>query len=128
MTAGRKRSWLSHLGSTTTALCSGPSFSLARSHRRQATDGLNRHEIAYVFGQLSSPHSVPSLITVLRNSTEEDMVRHEAAEALGIIATEECLPVLQEFVGREEVPRVVRESCEVALDMVSSLFLVKGGS
>lgn len=46
------------------------------------------------------------------------MVRHEAAEALGGIATDECLPVLQEFAQREDVPRVVRESCEVALDMV----------
>lgn len=48
------------------------------------------------------------------------MVRHEAAEALGSIATPECLPILEEFAkGGEkgEVPRVVRESCEVALDM-----------
>ncbi|GAA5957848.1 hypothetical protein JCM21900_001286 [Sporobolomyces salmonicolor] len=78
---------------------------------------LFRHEIAFVFGQLSSPHSVPSLIDVLRRPHEEDMVRHEAAEALGGIATDECLPVLQEFAQREDVPRVVRESCEVALDM-----------
>ncbi|SCV72863.1 BQ2448_4400 [Microbotryum intermedium] len=78
---------------------------------------LFRHEIAYVFGQLSSPYSVPSLIKVLRHSTEEEMVRHEAAEALGGIATEECLPILKEFAKDESVPRVVRESCEVALDM-----------
>lgn len=80
---------------------------------------LFRHEIAYVFGQLSSPHSVPSLIEVLRRENEEDMVRHEAAEALGGIATDECLPVLKEFATRSDVPRVVKESCEVALDMVS---------
>lgn len=80
----------------------------------------NSHEIAYVFGQLSSPHSVPSLVTVLRKADEEDMVRHEAAEALGGIATDECLPVLEEMAKKEGVPRVVRESCEVALDMVRS--------
>ncbi|GAA6011379.1 hypothetical protein JCM11491_002763 [Sporobolomyces phaffii] len=78
---------------------------------------LFRHEIAFVFGQLSSPDSVPSLIDVLRRPHEEDMVRHEAAEALGGIATDECFPVLQEFAKRDDVPRVVRESCEVALDM-----------
>ncbi|GAA5959782.1 hypothetical protein JCM8115_004855 [Rhodotorula mucilaginosa] len=78
---------------------------------------LFRHEIAFVFGQLSSPDSVPSLIDVLRRPHEEDMVRHEAAEALGGIATGECLPVLKEFAEREDVPRVVRESCVVALDM-----------
>ncbi|KAK4052050.1 deoxyhypusine hydroxylase [Microbotryomycetes sp. JL201] len=78
---------------------------------------LFRHEIAYVFGQLSSPHSVPSLVDVLRRDHEEEMVRHEAAEALGGIATDDCLPVLQEFAKKPDVPRVVRESCEVALDM-----------
>ncbi|GAA6000879.1 hypothetical protein JCM10207_004703 [Rhodosporidiobolus poonsookiae] len=78
---------------------------------------LFRHEIAFVFGQLSSEHSVPALIDVLRREHEEDMVRHEAAEALGGIATDECLPILEEFAKREDVPRVVRESCEVALDM-----------
>ncbi|GAA5978297.1 hypothetical protein JCM5350_002256 [Sporobolomyces pararoseus] len=78
---------------------------------------LFRHEIAFVFGQLSSPDSVPSLIEVLKRPLEEDMVRHEAAEALGGIATEECLPILKEFSKRMDVPRVVRESCEVALDM-----------
>ncbi|GAA6053138.1 hypothetical protein NBRC10513_000102 [Rhodotorula toruloides] len=78
---------------------------------------LFRHEIAFVFGQLSSPDSVPSLIDVLRRPHEEDMVRHEAAEALGGIATDECLPILKEFAQREDVPRVVRESCVVALDM-----------
>lgn len=45
------------------------------------------------------------------------MVRHEAAEALGSIATGECLPVLEEFAKAENVPRVVKESCIVALDM-----------
>ncbi|POY73519.1 hypothetical protein BMF94_3456 [Rhodotorula taiwanensis] len=78
---------------------------------------LFRHEIAFVFGQLSSPDSVPSLIEVLRRPHEEDMVRHEAAEALGGIATGDCLPVLKEFAQRDDVPRVVRESCVVALDM-----------
>lgn len=46
------------------------------------------------------------------------MVRHEAAEALGSIATPEVLPALREFGSAEETSRVVRESCEVALDMV----------
>lgn len=78
---------------------------------------LFRHEIAFVFGQLSSPDSVPSLIDVLTREKEEDMVRHEAAEALGGIATDECFPILHEYAKRMDVPRVVRESCEVALDM-----------
>lgn len=76
-----------------------------------------RHEIAFVFGQLLSPHSVPALVEVLRDSQESDMVRHEAAEALGGIGTPEVLPHLKEWMVREDSPRVVRESCQVAIDM-----------
>ncbi|KIJ64625.1 hypothetical protein HYDPIDRAFT_112007 [Hydnomerulius pinastri MD-312] len=78
---------------------------------------LFKHEIAFVFGQLLSAHSVPSLLKVLQDSTESDMVRHEAAEALGGIATPEVLPHLKEWMTREDAPTVVRESCQVAIDM-----------
>ena len=76
-----------------------------------------RHEIAFVFGQLLSTHSVPALLKVLEDNQESEMVRHEAAEALGGIATPEVLPHLKEWMHREDAPRVVRESCQVALDM-----------
>ncbi|KZT64906.1 ARM repeat-containing protein [Daedalea quercina L-15889] len=78
---------------------------------------LFKHEIAFVFGQLLSAHAVPSLIKVLQNTSESDMVRHEAAEALGGIATPEVLPHLKEWSQREDSPRVVKESCVVAIDM-----------
>lgn len=68
-----------------------------------------------MFGQLQHPASVPSLIQVLSNPGEEAMVRHEAAEALGSIATPECQDVLRKFAQDDE--RVVRESCLVGLDM-----------
>lgn len=122
---GKKPSslWLRALG--TRALYSGSSLFLPLPHNSQLTPpNRHSHEIAYVFGQLSSPHSVPSLVTVLKKEDEEDMVRHEAAEALGGIATDDCLPVLEEMSKKEGVPRVVRESCEVALDMVSPLALL----
>lgn len=76
---------------------------------------LFKHEIAYVFGQLCNPVTVPALITILKNEREAGMVRHEAAEALGSIATDECLPVLQSFLNDKE--QVVRDSAVVALDM-----------
>ncbi|KAE9390866.1 Deoxyhypusine hydroxylase [Gymnopus androsaceus JB14] len=78
---------------------------------------LFKHEIAFVFGQLLSPHSVPCLLEVLKDGSESDMVRHEAAEALGGIATPEVLPHLKEWMTRDDSPTVVRESCQVALDM-----------
>ena len=43
------------------------------------------------------------------------MVRHECAEALGAIATDDCMTALKHYLADSEV--VVRESCEVALDM-----------
>lgn len=76
-----------------------------------------RHEIAFVFGQLLSPHSIPALVEVLRDTNESEMVRHEAAEALGGIGTPEVLPHLKEWMNNQEAPRVVRESCQVAIDM-----------
>lgn len=78
---------------------------------------LFKHEIAFVFGQLLSTHSVPALVAVLEDTQESDMVRHEAAEALGGIATPEVLPHLKEWMQRPDAPRVVRESCQVAIDM-----------
>jgi len=76
---------------------------------------LFRHEIAYVLGQIQSSIAIPELSEALRNAKESGMVRHECAEALGAIATPECRQLLEEYAKDEE--RVVRESCEVAIDM-----------
>jgi len=76
---------------------------------------LFRHEISYVLGQLQSIHSIPALIENLNDSKEHPMVRHESAEALGSIGTDECNTILSTFLN--DNARVVRESCEVALDM-----------
>ena len=77
---------------------------------------LFRHEIAFVFGQLSHPASIPFLATTLRNRDEEGMVRHEAAEALGSLGDEEGVEeLLRMFLDDPE--QVVRDSIVVALDM-----------
>lgn len=76
---------------------------------------LFRHEIAFVFGQLSDPHSIPALVKCAGNKSEASMVRHEAVEALGSIADPRVDAFLREYAKDEE--RVVRESAEVALDM-----------
>jgi deoxyhypusine monooxygenase len=77
---------------------------------------LFRHEIAFVFGQLSHPASIPSLVETLSNTKEEGMVRHEAAEALGSLGDEEGVEdILKKFLDDPE--QVVRESVIVALDM-----------
>lgn len=76
---------------------------------------LFRHEIAFVLGQLQEPCSVPFLAESLRDGSENEMVRHECAEALGAIATDECTALLTEYLA--DGKRVVKESCVVALDM-----------
>lgn len=49
------------------------------------------------------------------DASENPMVRHECAEALGSIASPECMKVLQNYLNDKET--VVKESCVVALDM-----------
>ena len=80
---------------------------------------LFRHEIAFVFGQLSHPASIPSLIAALSNTKEESMVRHEAAEALGSLGEVDGVEdTLRQFLDDPE--QVVRDSVIVALDMAES--------
>lgn len=77
---------------------------------------LFRHEIAFVFGQLSHPTSIPALTSALGNLQEASMVRHEAAEALGSLGDEEGVEeTLKRFI--KDPDQVVRESVMVALDM-----------
>ncbi|XP_076030701.1 deoxyhypusine hydroxylase nero [Oratosquilla oratoria] len=76
---------------------------------------LFRHEIGFVLGQMSCESVVEDLAKVVADKSENEMVRHEAAEALGAIATEGAMKVLEEHLKDEAV--VVRESCIVALDM-----------
>lgn len=87
------------------ALCEGLNYGSA----------LFKHEIAFVLGQLQNDISVPFLSKSLEDSTENEMVRHECAEALGAIANEDCFRVLNRYL--EDEKRVVKESCEIALDM-----------
>lgn len=60
-----------------------------------ASSALLKHEVAYVLGQMASPHSLSILERVVRDTAEHAMVRHEAAEALGAIPDDKGLTVLQ---------------------------------
>ena len=125
---GEIQQWQKTLNDTTQSLFSryralfslrnhgGSNAALALATGLSDTSALFKHEVAYVLGQMKEPVVVPALSRSLRDLSEEAMVRHECAEALGAIATDECLEILREFRGDSE--RVVRESCEVALDML----------
>lgn len=81
----------------------------------KAGSALFRHEIAFVLGQLQEQVSVPHLRASLENPEENEMVRHECAEALGAIAHPDCVNILNDHLN--DGKRVVRESCVIALDM-----------
>ena len=89
---------------------------LALASGFQDPSALFRHEVAFVFGQLSHPESIPALLSVLEDKREESMVRHEAAEALGSLGEE---PGVEDMLRRflDDPEQVVRESVVVALDM-----------
>lgn len=91
------------------------SAALAIAKGLKCGSALFRHEIAYVLGQMQMESTVNQLSEVLLDKKEHEMVRHECAEALGSIATKECFEILNCFA--KDTKRIVRESCEVALDM-----------
>ena len=74
---------------------------------------LFRHEVAFALGQMQVTGAVATLKEVLRDESEHSMVRHEAAEALGAIASDECLEELKQ--ASEGECQVVRETAVLAL-------------
>ncbi|XP_007949213.1 deoxyhypusine hydroxylase [Orycteropus afer afer] len=93
----------------------GEEAALALAEGLRCGSALFRHEVGYVLGQLQHEAAVPQLAAALARRAESPMVRHECAEALGAIARPACLAALRAHA--EDPERVVRESCEVALDM-----------
>lgn len=81
----------------------------------ESDNDLFRHEIAFALGQMQHPASIPALSAILANTSNHPMVRHEAAEALGSIAQEECQEVLRAHL--EDAELIVKESCLIALDI-----------
>lgn len=73
---------------------------------------LFKHEVAFVLGQMQSLDSVEALTRKLADLDENEIVRHECAEALGSIGKSE---VIEKYLSDKS--RIVRESCQVALDM-----------
>lgn len=73
---------------------------------------LFKHEVAFVLGQMQSLESVEALSRKLADCEENEIVRHECAEALGSIGESE---IIRNYL--DDQSRIVRESCQVALDM-----------
>ena len=74
---------------------------------------LFKHEVAFALGQMQAVGAVETLKAMLRDESEHSMVRHEAAEALGAIASDACLEALETASG--DASQVVRETAVLAL-------------
>ncbi|KAL4885307.1 armadillo-type protein [Aspergillus karnatakaensis] len=79
---------------------------------------LLKHELAYCLGQTRNPDALPFLTDVLKDSQEDEMCRHEAAEALGALGYESSLEVLKELRDNKDEVEVVRETCDIAVDRI----------
>ena len=64
-----------------------------------ATNALLKHEVAYVLGQLQNKAFSAALSNILRTVSEPPMVRHEIAKALGSIADDQSVSLLEESVS-----------------------------
>ncbi|KAJ1636720.1 armadillo-type protein [Pavlovales sp. CCMP2436] len=82
---------------------------------RETSSALFRHEVAFVLGQLEQECTTEQLKISLADRAEHPMVRHEAAEALGAIGSDDAISTLREY--SEDSEAIVRDSCLVALDM-----------
>lgn len=71
---------------------------------------LLKHELAYVLGQIGRPSAIPHLEAVLidADNFHGEMVRHEAAEALGALSSLPSLDLLKKYLDDES--RSVRET------------------
>jgi len=80
---------------------------------------LLKHECAYCLGQMQDETAIPILTTVLKDTTQAPIVRHEAGEALGAIGAAACISVLEEYCTDPCVE--VAETCQLAVQRIQWL-------
>ncbi len=69
---------------------------------RRLVDEFVRRSAARALGEIRKKEAVPTLIAVLRDSSNADDVRREAAFALGLIADQSAINVLQENTNAQD--------------------------
>ncbi len=65
--------------------------------RENECNHLFKHEICYVLGQLEHEAATSALISVVEDTHEHEMVRHEAVESLGAIGGEIRIYIHDEY-------------------------------
>lgn len=87
---------------------------LALMNRKDCS--LMRHELAYILGQMQNNIACPTLASILDDETEDNLVRHESAEALGAIGDVTYLSLLNKY-SSHEVPEIA-ETCQIAKNLI----------
>lgn len=72
--------------------------------------------LAYCLGQTKNKAAIKYLEKVLRDESEDPMVRHESAEALGALGDPSSLPILQKYLS--DSSEYVRQTCEIAIEKI----------
>lgn len=90
---------------------------LSKALALQADSVLLRHEAAYVLGQLGVPSCIPLLRSVLLDESEDEIVRHEAAEALAALRPDDSEAMLCDLraVASSTSSVALQHTCELAL-------------
>lgn len=66
---------------------------------------------------MQHPHVCPLLISILEDETDDILVRHESAEALGAIGGAEYLDILTKY-SSHSAPEIA-ETCQIAVDLIN---------
>jgi len=72
-----------------------------------------KHELAHCLGQMQNPYALPQLVKVLEDESQDVMVRHAAADALGTIGDKSALDVLEKYCIHH-TPEIA-ETCQLAV-------------
>lgn len=85
---------------------------------------LLKHELAYVLGQMQNRTALPILEEILKDESEDEIVRHEAAEAIATFGDVLYEPLLRKYASVEvSKSRAVSETCQIGAELIK-----KGGS
>jgi deoxyhypusine monooxygenase len=77
---------------------------------------LLKHELAYCLGQTRNMNAAQYLRERLEDEGEDDICRHEAAEALAALGDVASVPLLRRLRDDPAEAEVVRETCDIAVD------------
>lgn len=78
---------------------------------------LMRHELAYILGQMRNRDACPFLTSILEDESDDILVRHESAEALGAIGHSSSISVLEKY--SKHPASEISETCQIAIELIN---------